>query len=152
MARQDDLRDIDAALTRVGRIGRGRAATRLRAEVSGVDLSNASAGILGALVQHGPLRASALAEAADTEAPLVSRALRSLTADGYVTTKPDPTDGRGRIVSLTRKGRSTYDRFRSGADRIVAHAFRDWTDDDLEHLRALMQRVVIDFAATDHPD
>ena len=152
MARQDDLREIDAALTRVGRIGRGRAATRLRAEVSGVDLPNAAAGILGALNQHGPLRASALAEAADTEAPLVSRALRTLTADGYVTTRPDPADGRGRIVALTRKGRTTYERFRSGADRITAHAFREWSDDDVAQLRTLMQRVVVDFAATDRPD
>ena len=151
MARQDDLRDIDDALKRVGRIGRGRAATRLRAEVSGVDLTNAAVGILGALHKHGPLRASALAEAADTEAPLVSRELRNLTADGYVTTTPDPTDGRGRIVALTRKGRSTYERFRDGADRITAHAFREWSDDDITQFRAMMLRVVDDFSSTDRP-
>jgi DNA-binding MarR family transcriptional regulator len=120
--------------------------------VSGVDLTNAAAGILGALHAHGPLRATALAEAADTEAPLVSRELRNLTAHGYVTTAPDPTDGRGRIVALTRKGRSTYERFRDGADRITAHAFRDWSDDDVALLRELMARVVVDFAATRHPD
>jgi DNA-binding MarR family transcriptional regulator len=148
VARQDDLRDIDRAFSRVGRIGRGRAATRLRADVSGVDLTNAAAGILGALHAHGPLRATALAEAADTEAPLVSRELRNLTAQGYVTTEPDPNDGRGRIVALTRKGRSTYERFRDGADRITAHAFRDWTDDEVAQLREMMARVVVDFAAT----
>jgi DNA-binding MarR family transcriptional regulator len=148
VARQDDLRDIDRAFSRVGRIGRGRAATRLRADVSGVDLTNAAAGILGALHAHGPLRATALAEAADTEAPLVSRELRNLTAHGYVTTEPDPNDGRGRIVALTRKGRSTYERFRDGADRITAHAFREWTDEEVAQLRELMARVVVDFAAT----
>ena len=152
MARQDDLRDIDDALKRVGRIGRGRAATRLRAEVSGVDLTNAAVGILGALHKHGALRASALAEAADTEAPLVSRELRNLTAEGYVTTTPDPTDGRGRIVALTRKGRSTYERFRDGADRITAHAFREWSDDDIIQFRAMMLRVVDDFSTTDRPE
>ena len=152
VARQDDLRDIDLAFTRVGRIGRGRAATRLRAEVSGVDLTNAAAGILGALHKGGPMRATALAEAADTEAPLVSRELRNLTAAGYVSTEPDPNDGRGRIVSLTRKGRTTYERFRAGADRITAHAFRDWDDADIAQLRAYMQRVVADFSDPGRPD
>jgi len=152
VARQDDLRDIDDALKRVGRIGRGRAATRLRAEVSGVDLTNAALGILGALHKHGPLRASALADAADTEAPLVSRELRALTADGYVTSAPDPNDGRGRIVSLTRKGRRTYERFRDGADRITAHAFRGWTDDEIAQFRSMVVRVVADFSTTDRPD
>jgi DNA-binding MarR family transcriptional regulator len=152
VARRDDLRDIDKAFIRVGRIGRGRAATRLRAQVSGVELTNAAAGILGALHQHGPLRATALAEAADTEAPLVSRELRTLTAQGYVTTKPDPTDGRGRVVSITRKGRVTYERFRDGADSITAHAFRDWSDRDVAMLRELLLRVVDDFSTTGRPD
>ena len=152
MARQDDLRDIDHALTRVGRIGRGRSATKLRAEVSGVDLTNTAAGILGTLHAHGPMRASALAAAATTEAPLVSRELRTLTAQGYVTAKPDPNDGRGRIVALTRKGRATYERFRDGADRITAHAFREWSDDDVSLLRELMVRVVRDFSTTGRPD
>jgi DNA-binding MarR family transcriptional regulator len=152
VARQDDLRDIDRSFNRVGRIGRGRAATRLRADVSGVDITNAAAGILGALHANGPLRATALAEAADTEAPLVSRELRNLTAQGYVTTEPDPNDGRGRIVALTRKGRSTYERFRAGADRITAHAFREWSDDDIAQLRELMARVIEDFSSPGRPD
>lgn len=152
MSRQDDLRDIDFAFTRVGRIGRGRAATRLRAEVSGVDLTNAAVGVLGALHKGGPMRASALAEAADTEAPLVSRELRNLTAAGYVETRPDPNDGRGRIVSLTKKGRTTYERFRAGADRITAHAFRDWDDEEIAQLRAFMRRVVDDFSNPGRPD
>ncbi len=151
VSRRDDLRDIDVALRRVGRIGRSRGATRLRAEVSGVDLTNAAAGILGALHQHGPLRATALAEAADTEAPLVSRELRTLTAQGYVTTKPDPSDGRGRVVSLTRKGRTVYERFRDATDEITAHAFREWDDHDIELLRTLLQRVVEDFSRGGRP-
>ena len=82
----------------------------------------------------------------------MSRELRTLTAQGYVTTKPDPNDGRGRIVALTRKGHATYERFRDGADRITAHAFREWTDDDVSQLRELMVRVVDDFSTTGRPD
>ena len=152
MGRREDLRDVDAGLMRVGRIGRGRAATRLRAEVSGVDLTNVAAGILGALHQHGPLRATALAEASDTEPPLVSRELRTLVALGFVAVGPDPSDGRARVAELTDEGRDAYERFRDGADRITAHAFRDWSDDDVALLRSLVQRVVADFAATGPPD
>ena len=152
MGRREDLREIDAALMRVGRIGRGRAATRLRSEVSGVELTNAAAGILGALHQSGPLRAAALAEAADTEPPLVSRELRGLEADGLVTVEPDPNDGRARIVALTPDGADAYQRFRDAADRITAHAFRAWSDEDVALLRQLVHRVVTDFAATGRPD
>jgi len=152
MGRREDLREIDAALMRVGRIGRGRAATRLRAEVSGVELTNAAAGILSALHQHGPMRVAALAEAAATEPPLVSRELRALDGLGFVVVEPDPDDGRGRVVTLTAAGKDAYERFRDAADRITAHAFRGWSDDDVALLRSLVQRVVSDFAATGPPD
>lgn len=152
MARTDDLREIDGAFRRVGRIGRGRAATRVRAEVSGVELTNAAAGILGALHAHGPLRASALADAADTEAPLVSRELRSLTSRALVTSTPDPSDGRVRIVTLTDEGAATYERFRDAADLITANAFRNWSDSDVALLRELMARVVEDFSTAPRLD
>ncbi len=146
MTRSDDLRDIDDSLRRVGRIGRSREAARHRADMSGVGLTNPAAGILAALHKHGPLRATALAAAADTEGPLVSRELRNLTALDFVVTAPDPHDGRGRVVSLTNEGRSAYERFRAAADAITAAAFSGWDDDDIEVLKALLRRVVSDFA------
>ncbi len=151
MGRTEHLREIDTALRRITSIGRSRDAGRLRAEVAGVSLTNMAAGILSALHNLGPLRASALAEAVDTEAPLVSRELKTLRAQGYVEIVSDPTDGRARVVSLTDTGREVYQTFRSATDNITAHAFRKWDDTDLLALRDLLSRVVTDFATTDRP-
>ena len=152
MARTEDLRDIELALRRISSIGRSRDAGRLRARVAGVQLTNQSAGILSALSTAGPLRATALAEAVDTEAPLVSRELRSLVDKGYVETSSDPTDGRVRIVSLTDTGREVYRRVRAATDAITANSFREWTDEDLTALRTLLRRVAVDFASVGLPD
>jgi DNA-binding MarR family transcriptional regulator len=146
VSRRDDLRDIDLSIRQVGRIGRSREAARRRAELSGVELSNPAAAILSALCQRGPMRSSVLAEAADTEPPLVSRELRALVERGYITNEPDPTDGRARIVSITRKGRTAYERFRTATDDITARAFEGWTNDDIHTLSSLLRRMVSDFA------
>jgi DNA-binding MarR family transcriptional regulator len=146
VSRRNDLREIEYCLRQVGRIGRSREAARVRAEVSGVELSNPSAGILSALHQRGPMRSTALADAADTEAPLVSRELRALAARGFVTNEPDPTDGRARIIALTDDGRAAYEQFRKATDKIAADAFKGWDSEDLEVLAGLLKRVVEDFA------
>ena len=150
--RHEDLRGIELALRRISSIGRSRDAGRLRAEVAGVHLTNQAAGILSALTTEGPLRSSALAEAVDADAPIVSRELKSLRAQGYVDVVVDPTDGRARVVSLTDVGRDVYRRFRDATDAITAGAFDDWDDADLVTLRALLDRVVADFASARRPD
>lgn len=145
MTRRDDLREVEQALSRISRIGRGRDAARLRAERSGVDLSRPGISILAALNSRGPLRASALADVTDSAMPLISRELRTLTAQGYVTSAADPGDGRARIVTLTRKGAAAYRRYRATIDEIIDLTFERWDDDELAHLAALLQRVAADF-------
>lgn len=151
MGRTENLRDIDIALRRITSIGRSRDAGRLRAEVAGVSLTNMAAGILSALHNLGSLRATALADALESEAPLISRELKTLSAQGYVEIIADPTDRRARVVSLNDTGRDAYQKFRSATDGITAHAFRSWDDDDILTLRELLSRVVFDFANTDRP-
>lgn len=150
--RTDALREIELSLRRVSSIGRSRDAGRLRAEVAGVHLTNQAAGILSALATHGPLRSSALADAVDADAPIVSRELKSLRAEGYVTVDVDAADGRVRVVSLTDRGADVYRRFRSATDAITSSAFDAWNDEDLLALRDLLRRVVADFAAVRRPD
>jgi len=145
VTRRDDLREIEQALGRVARIGRGREAARLRAERSGVDLSRPGISILAALHARGPLRASALAEVTDSAMPLISRELRTLTAQDYVTSAADPDDGRARIVTLTPKGAAAYRRYRAAIDEIIDLTFSEWDDDELAHLSTLLQRVAVDF-------
>lgn len=152
MARHEDLRGIELALRRISSIGRSRDAGRLRAEVAGVHLTNQAAGILSALTTAGPMRSSALAEAVDADAPIVSRELRSMRAAGYVAVEVDPSDGRARVVSLTDLGRDVYRRFRAATDAITAGAFDGWDDADLVTLRGLLDRVVRNFASARRPE
>ena len=149
VTRRDDLREIDLALQRIIRIGRGRTAARLRSERSGVELSRAGVTILAALAARGGLRLSTLAEAADAEPAIITREMRVLTAMQYVETQTDPLDGRARIVTITNDGRGAFARYRDAIDAIIADTFSAWTGPDLATLRRLLQRVADDFA---HPE
>jgi DNA-binding MarR family transcriptional regulator len=149
VSRRDDLREIDRSLNRITRIGRGRAAARLRSERSGVELSRAGVAILAALVQRGGLRLNALAELADAEPAIVTREMRLLTAQGFVRSQPDPSDGRARIVNITPAGKTAFTRYRDAIDEIIADTFSAWNAGDLATLRRLLRRVADDFA---HPD
>jgi DNA-binding MarR family transcriptional regulator len=146
MSRRDDLREIDRALHRITRIGRGRTAAALRASRSGVDLSRTGVSIHAALVQRGPLRPTAIAEHADAEPAIVTRELRVLTAQGFLRSEPDPSDGRARIVEITDEGRTAIGRYREAIDEIIAETFAGWSGRELTDLRRVLERVAKDFA------
>jgi DNA-binding MarR family transcriptional regulator len=146
MSRLDDLRRVEEAIARIGRISLGRDAARHRAERAGLSLSRPAIKILASLRKVGAVRLSSLARVADLEAPLVSREIRELVADGYVRRTADPTDGRAGIVELTAKGEQAYLRYRSATDEIIAETFADWNGADLRALRDQLERVADDFA------
>ena len=146
MTRRDDLREIDRALHRITRIGRGRTAAALRASRSGVDLTRTGVAVLAALVQRGALRPTALAEHADAEPAIVTREMRVLTAQGFVRSEPDPSDGRARLIEITDRGRAAFGRYRDAIDEIIAETFSKWSASELADLRQTLERVAEDFA------
>jgi DNA-binding MarR family transcriptional regulator len=147
MTRQAELRRIEHAILRISRIGTGRAAARVRAERSGVDLPRPAISVLSALNASGPLRLTDLAERTDLEVALVSREVRSLDAQGYVRRSADPRDGRVSIVALAPKGRRAYETYRRATDEIIAESFARWSGRDLTALAAMLERVAVDFAS-----
>jgi DNA-binding MarR family transcriptional regulator len=144
VARLDDLQRVEKAIVRIARIGGGREAARNRAERSGVFLSRPSISLISALHASGPVRLSRLSDLSDLEAPLVSREITRLTADGYVKRASDPTDGRATIVQLTSKGRRAYASYREATDDIVIEAFAGWKAGELRTLADYLERVVAD--------
>jgi DNA-binding MarR family transcriptional regulator len=144
VARLDDLQRVEKAIVRIARIGSGRDAARNRAERSGVFLSRPAISIISALHSSGPVRLSHLSDLTDLEAPLVSREIARLTADGYVTRASDPSDGRASIVRLTAKGRRAYSSYRKATDDIVVEAFAGWRAGELRTLADYLERVVSD--------
>ncbi len=145
MGRREELGRVDQALTQIARVAQGRAAALYRAERSGVFLSRPAIRILATLRIDGPMRLSDLARSADLEAPLISREIRGLADDGYVSRQPDPTDGRAGIVALTDKGRRASEAYRAAADEIIAETFSRWSTTDLRDLAAQLERVLGDF-------
>lgn len=152
VARRDDLRRVEQALSRISRISMGREAARNRAERSGVHLSRPSIAILSTLRVSGPVRLRELARRTDLEAPLISREVRDLLAAGLVRRTSDPTDGRAGIVELTPKGRRASEAYRAATDEIVAETFSRWSAAELRALAAQLERVVADFSRTPRRD
>jgi DNA-binding MarR family transcriptional regulator len=147
VTRTDDLRRIEQAITRIQRISLGRDAVRRRADRAGVNLGRPAVAVLFALYRHGPQRLSDLARHTQLEAPLISREVRALVEDGYVTRRADPADGRATIVELTEFGRESNMAYRKAVDEIIAETFDGWTAKELAELAASLERVARDFAA-----
>lgn len=64
--------------------------------------------VLAMVGRFGTLSPSAVGELATMDKVKVSRAAASLVAHGLLRQRPDPNDGRGRLLSLTRKGETVY--------------------------------------------
>lgn len=146
MTRRDDLRRVDQALARLARMATGREGARLRAERSGISLSQPALSILAASRSAGAVRCSELSRLTGLEAALISREVRDLMATGYVQRRADPSDGRAAIVVLTPKGRRASESYRAAADEIMAEMLSSWSAPDLRTLADHLERVVRDFA------
>ena len=132
---------------RIGRSGSSVTAARRRADRAGVDVSAPGMGILGVLERGGPLRVSVLARRAGMVAPLASRELRHLERQGFVTRRPDGSDGRAVVVGITGKGRDAYRRLRAASVAAAGDALADWKATELAELARLLTRMADDFSA-----
>ena len=70
------------------------------------DISVTQCYALETLVEHGPLRLSALADRLFLDKSTTSRVVGTLVKKGYVEQGADPQDGRAIALNATRKGRS----------------------------------------------
>ncbi|MEU5896634.1 MULTISPECIES: MarR family transcriptional regulator [unclassified Streptomyces] len=71
-------------------------------------LSHSQLRLLGTLEEIQPATQHQLAEALGVSDPAISRSLRSLEAEGYVTISVDPAHRRRRLVALTPLGQDTF--------------------------------------------
>lgn len=68
------------------------------------DVSVTQCYALETLVEHGPMRLSALAERLFLDKSTTSRVVNALVRKGYVEQRSDATDGRATVISATRPG------------------------------------------------
>lgn len=102
-----ELRATVSALTR-----------RLREQATADDLTTAQKSVLLRLERDGPATGSALARAEAMRPQSMGAIIATLEAAGYVAGRPDPSDGRQTIISLT-------DRFTTWLT-MVRSVRRDW--------------------------
>jgi len=154
MAREAAIRRVQEGVVAIQRITNSRKLDVLRAERSGVPLGLVAAGVLRQVVDSGPLRAGALAERSRMQPTALSRQIRILEEAGCIERLPDPTDGRGALIGATDRGRTTYQRVRAANEALFAGQLAGWSDDEVEHLGGLLDRLVTDLRrpTTEVPD
>lgn len=141
MSRSDDLRAVDAGLTRVARVANSRRAARYRQELSGVDLLPTAVSTLATIVSIGPARLTDVAAALELEPSRISKEVNRLVAAGLVAQTPDAADRRAVALAVTEDGADAWRRYRKATDQQLARTLKEWSDDDLSQLASLLTRL-----------
>ena len=97
-----DAADLQAAVAALVRVYQFRDRDRICCH----DISVTQCYALETLVEHGPMRLSALAERLFLDKSTTSRVVTTLVKKGYVEQGADAQDGRAIALSATRKGRN----------------------------------------------
>ena len=96
---------------------------------------------LNVIAEHGTLSPTAVGRLALMDKVKVSRATQSLAAKGLLLQRPDPRDGRGRTLRLTRKGIATHARLVPLATRLEAMVFDGLGAADVATLHRVLTKI-----------
>jgi DNA-binding MarR family transcriptional regulator len=107
------------------------------------DISVTQCYALEAIVQHGPMRSTALAARLYLDKSTTSRVVTALVRKRYVQQRRDPADGRAVTLNVTRAGRALYQRIN---DDLVEQQKTLLADLDPD-LRAGVTRVITRLAS-----
>jgi DNA-binding MarR family transcriptional regulator len=92
---------------------------------------------LSVIDKGGPISVTALAEREMVRPATMSRMVTALAEEGLVKRSDDKTDGRGVLVSVTPKGRRTYQRAQEQRLQHFAEALDSLSADQLAAMRNL---------------
>ncbi|MDH6119058.1 DNA-binding MarR family transcriptional regulator [Kitasatospora sp. GAS204A] len=117
----------------------GRIARRVRqAHISG-DLAHSEVSVLARLDREGANSPGALAELERVRPQAMATTLAGLEERGLVSRRPDPSDGRRVIMTLTGAGRQVLTERRSESVRLLAATLgTEFTDEERQQLRATL--------------
>ena len=71
----------------------------------------------------------------------IARSLKKLESYGYVLRKPDPDNGRRKIVKLTEKGEELYDKIRRDFRASNEVMFKGVTSEEQTQLESILEKV-----------
>jgi DNA-binding MarR family transcriptional regulator len=101
--------------------------------------------IIACVVHEGPLRASALAEAVQSDPSTISRQVATLVKDGLLERRADPVDGRASLLVITPKGEEAYRAQVDMRNEHFAEMLGGWGERDLRRFTALLRRFTDDY-------
>lgn len=103
---------------------------RIAARDAGNEAPSAQWRVLSILNQHGGMRLGALASAARTTQPGMTRLIGILEHAGLVERSADPADSRATVVNATVDGIRALDEWREELGATLAPRFRRLSEDD----------------------
>jgi DNA-binding MarR family transcriptional regulator len=125
---------VDVSLTASElRVVLGQLMRRLRAEHR---FSLAHGSVLGRLDREGAMSTSDLAAAERVRPQSMAQTVSELEADGLVSRRPDPADGRRALLELTEEGRLTLQRERRQREGWLIQAIADGFDEQEQRVLA----------------
>ncbi|MGW5561534.1 MarR family winged helix-turn-helix transcriptional regulator [Micromonospora sp. NPDC003944] len=104
-------------------------------------LDRAAYVILRHLADAGPQNVSALAARLNLDGSTVTRQVSALQRDGLITRTPDPSDGRGTVISPTSAGLQRMAAVQAARTRLYGDMLADWSSEDRDTLAALLGRL-----------
>ncbi len=126
-----------------------RTSRRLRQQALGAEgggeISPTLSAALASIDVHGPLTPSELAERERVKRPTATRTIANLERLGLIERTPDPSDGRGSLVTTTAAGHALMKRMRTRKNAYLASRIRDLPDDELatlEHAAEILERLL----------
>lgn len=88
--------------------------------------------VLKVLYKHGPLSQHAIAQELFHSDAAVSRQIKLLQKEKYISTATDPTNRRRAIIALTKQGRAALEQFQSAVYQQVAQLLTGLSDAKLK--------------------
>lgn len=130
-------------------VRRIRRVLRERAHAVHPELPTSSYLMLSWLLQHGPQRASAMADAFGIDKGAISRQVQHLVELDLVDRTPDPDDGRATLVSAAATAVGRMAAVTEERRRWLDERLGDWSEEDLTTLVELLRRY--NLALEEHP-
>lgn len=123
-----DLETTERLVTGMNRLGRALTSSAHRWERLSINMRRVDVTVLRWLSNHGESRPAHIAASLGVNPSVISRQLTSLEAEGLVSRRVDPADGRAGLVQLSDRGVERLTEVNRAYVGYVAHLIEDWDD------------------------
>jgi len=119
---------------------------------AGLPMTESGSMLLRSIKRHGPITLNELAARLDLDPSTVSRQVQNLDAQGLIDRRPDPSDRRSALITLSDKGTVLLDRVRAIALNDYEAALSSWSIEDRSALATLLERLRDDLMSVEVDD